>query len=202
MTPALSRRDALRVGVASVTMLAGCSGSDDGDDDGATPHPDEGTDSYGVRVENRAPEDYEPKRHGDPDNLTYEIDLKVVYPWSDEEPPWEKSVTLDPGESTAWESVVTGEREQVLSAKLPGGGVHEHCERVAATYWITPGSENAPDVRYLDVIVDYTYARSRHKEETDPSEVVKDHVMYIDHDELTHEWEEEGEDGPFAWNHC
>lgn len=140
MDPALPRRDALRLGTAaSLPLLAGCTG---GGDDGSD-HPDAGTDSYGVRVDNRS-------------ELTYTVDLRVVEPSSGERR-WEKTVDVE-GESTReWTSVITGDTEQVLVAELPKRTprVDVSPGKYRAIFWITPGSEDAPDVETLDVILEY-----------------------------------------------
>lgn len=140
MVPDLSRRDAIRTGaVASVPLLAGCTGSDDEGEE--TPHPDDGTDSYGVRVRNES-------------ELTMTVDLKVVVPETGEYP-WEQTASVEDGNQRSWPSVITGDAEQVLVAE-----VTDHTPEVElgrgrekANWWITPGDEDAPDVRFLDVLL-------------------------------------------------
>lgn len=162
VTPDLSRRETLRSGVvASVPLLAGCTGSDE---DGESDNPDAGTDSYGVHVRNES-------------EITYGVSLKVVVPETGETP-FQKTVTVEGGDTRAWSEVITGEHEQVLIAEFPdrspvleyGSGKHR------GNFWITPGADDAPDVEYLDVVLQYkTYndvGKKRHHlhvthEETD-----------------------------------
>lgn len=201
MTPELSRRDALRFGAASASLLAGCTGSDDG-----SQHPDAGIDSYAVRAQNGVPEDFEPptaspgRELPPPEDLTYEVDLRVDYAWSDDESPWAESVTLEPGDSREWQSVITGDREQVLVAKLPEReAALSECNPLSAVFWVTPGSDTAPDVTYLDVVVDYPLAHHLYEEDSEEGERVRDHAIYVDHDELDR-GSEDG--GPYAWDFC
>lgn len=146
MTPDLSRREALRTGaVATAPLLAGCTGSNDEGDE--TPHPDEGTDSYGVRVRNES-------------DLTMTLDLKIVVPDTGEYP-WEKTATVEDGTKQTWASVITGDLEQVLIAEVTGHTpeVELGRSRKKVNFWITPGEADAPDVRFLDVVLEYRKER-------------------------------------------
>lgn len=160
MTPDLSRREALRAGtVASVPLLAGCTGDDD---EGETDHPDEGTDSYGVRVMNES-------------ELTYTVYLKVVVPETGETP-FEETTTVEGQETKTWSSVITGDLEQVLIAELPDrtSSMEYAGGKKKGNWWITPGAEDAPDVRFLDVVLQY-------KKYNDVGK--KRHHLHITHEE-------------------
>lgn len=144
MTPDLSRREVLRAAtVATAPLLAGCTGSDDE----GTPHPDEGTDSYGVRVRNES-------------DLTMTLDLKIVVADTGEYP-WEETATVEDRATRTWASVITGDREQVLVAEVIDHTpeVELGRSRKKANFWITPGEEDAPDVRFLDVVLEYRKER-------------------------------------------
>lgn len=144
MNPQSTRRRFLQAGVAlAPPLVAGCSQfrDDDDSDSDVTTDPDEGTDSYGIELDSRI-------------DVPATIQIETTKPFEDE-PIWEKEVTLESGSIQTYHSILTAEHgEQAFTAKLRDIGGDEELEKTRSDgFWITPGSEDAPDVTHFKIHV-------------------------------------------------
>lgn len=105
-----------------------------------TPGPDAGTDAYGIVAYNAT----ETER---------DVTVVVELAWEDETP-LEETVTLAANEAREWDHVLTEEKEYVIRAELPPDG-NSNVEATPAeseNRWLTPGSEDAPDVENVGLV--------------------------------------------------
>lgn len=169
-----SRRAVLRASsVAVAGALAGCGGSGDGTDDGGgsetpklggTPGKDAGKDAYGVVAYNKTDTERP---------LTVTVDLV----W-EAETPLEESLTLGSNQAREWNHVLTEPKEHVVRATLPPDGNENvtGTPAVSNNLYITPESDDAPDIENVGVIVQ-TYDTQEGGEttlvgiETDPGNI-------------------------------
>lgn len=133
----LTRRRLLRSATAgAVPVLSGCSGVLPGSSDGTT-DPDAGTDSYGIFLAN----DLE---------KAATVQIEVALPF-DDETAFDETVEIATGKSKEWNQVITGEKEWAVSGELKDP---DTVDRLSSdSLWITPGSEDAPDVENVRVEV-------------------------------------------------
>lgn len=142
MSPRPTRRKFLRAGAALVApFVAGCSQFPDfgSSDTTATSHPDEGTDSYGIELRSQI-------------DASATLVLETKKPFGDESI-WSKEVTLNSGNTDVYDSVLTEERgEQAFTAELRAVDDEDGLAQTRSDgFWITPGSEDAPDARRFEV---------------------------------------------------
>lgn len=128
-------------GAGTVTLLAGCSGSDGGGGGSptptATPDPDLGRDSYGLRIRNEGV-------------IELPVTVTVTQPFGDETA-FDRKVTMPPESSREWNQVITGEKEWAVKAEIHD--VDPPNRPTSDSLWITPGQEDSPDVENVEVVM-------------------------------------------------
>lgn len=132
----LRRRTLLCAGASTtVALFAGCSGFLPGGGSGSD--PDAGTDSYGISLENTLKQ-------------THTVHVKVSRPFEDETI-FEETVDIEGEETREWDEVITENEEWGVTASLPDA--HSIDRWDSDNVWITPGSEQAPDVKNVRIFV-------------------------------------------------
>lgn len=144
MTPRKhTRRQLLATGTGMVLVaLPGC--SDRGGDgtatgNGSTPHPDAGTDSYGIFLENRT-------------SATQKVRVHVTQPFGDDTP-LDTTMDIEGGATKDWNQVITENKEYSVGASI-NEGIEDSSgsNRLKSdSIFVTPGSDDAPDVTDIKI---------------------------------------------------
>lgn len=144
--PSWSRRETLG-SISALSLLSGCAGLGGGTPtETGTPDPDAGTERYGIVLRNIAESDVR-------------IKIEAKQPFDEDPVKWERTMDLSVGEEHTWSGVLTEQAEYSVVANLneaidgPVDGLRKQ-RALSANIWLTPGSDTAPDVAKIHVVVE------------------------------------------------